>query len=360
MRIHVYAASSRFTGGRQVLFTHANELVRRGHEVTLWVGGEPRIDWLPMQTAVGSLADISLRRPPPCEVRLFDRPRLARPLWRADTGRTVHFCQGCERLDVDQRLTALLASPERWQRLPEWWKLWWKRREIDRAYRTPTAKIVVHAPLRDLLAKLYGQQAYLVPNGLPVGVFTPPAQRPFAGRTILVVGSSTTPCKRIGDALAAVRSLKQVLPGVRLLRVSSQPIQPDEQAAGVTDEYYSQLSPAAMADLYRRADVLVFPSDANEGFGLPALEALACGTPAVLTDIPAFRSFAFPSDYAQFVPVARPAVLAKVLARLLDDEGERWRLSQRGPQVAADYSQERSFQAMETALTGIVEQRQAG
>jgi glycosyltransferase involved in cell wall biosynthesis len=131
-------------------------------------------------------------------------------------------------------------------------------------------------------------------------------------------------------------------------------MRPCEEALGVTDAFHTMLTPPAMADLYRAADVLVLASDATEGFGLPLLEAMACGTPAVVTDIPAFRTFARPSDFAQFVPVADPSALAAAVDRLLDDPAARRRLSERGPEVAAGYRLERSRQAMEESLNDIL------
>jgi glycosyltransferase involved in cell wall biosynthesis len=231
--------------------------------------------------------------------------------------------------------------------------LWRRKRQIDRGYATPTAKIVVHHHLRELIACRFGQWAYFVPYGLPEGVFTPPGQRHFDGQTILVVGPTDTGWKRIGDALEAVRLLKQRRPAVRLVRVAQHGMRERERKLGVTDVYHTVLGPAAMAELYRGADVLLLTSDATEGFGLPLLEAMACGTPAVVTDIPAFRTFAQPADYAHFVPVANPPAAANALGCLLDDLAERQRLSKRGPSVAAGYQIERSRQAMEAALTDI-------
>jgi glycosyltransferase involved in cell wall biosynthesis len=43
-----------------------------------------------------------------------------------------------------------------------------------------------------------------------------------------------------------------------------------------------------LAAVYRRASVLLQPSE-REGFGLPIVEALACGTPVVASDLPALR-----------------------------------------------------------------------
>jgi len=55
-----------------------------------------------------------------------------------------------------------------------------------------------------------------------------------------------------------------------------------------------------LAAIYTGAHALVFPSD-DEGFGLPPVEALACGTPVAACDVPALREVL--DDRAQFVPV---------------------------------------------------------
>ena len=55
-----------------------------------------------------------------------------------------------------------------------------------------------------------------------------------------------------------------------------------------------------LAAIYTGAHALVFPSD-DEGFGLPPVEALACGTPVVACDVPALREVL--GDRATFVPI---------------------------------------------------------
>jgi glycosyltransferase involved in cell wall biosynthesis len=73
-----------------------------------------------------------------------------------------------------------------------------------------------------------------------------------------------------------------------------------------------------LARLVAGAAALVVPSW-YEGFGLPALEALACGTPVVAADLPAHREVL--GDQAELVPPGDPEALAAALARVLGDQG---------------------------------------
>jgi glycosyltransferase involved in cell wall biosynthesis len=81
---------------------------------------------------------------------------------------------------------------------------------------------------------------------------------------------------------------------------------------------------AVIADLYRVADLLVTPS-ADEGFGLPMLEAGLARLPVVCTDLPVLRELA--SDGALYVPAdAGSGTWAEAIGRVLhDDPGVRQR-----------------------------------
>ncbi len=327
MKIAFFCANTTFSGGRLAMFRHAVELARRGHDVSLWAQGtRPRVDWMDLSLPLRGFAPQSLPRDLSADLCVFDRVRLARPLWRTGKGKIVHFCQGFEGTDTELRMQAVRVQRGVVRGLPKLCKLWWRQRAIDRAYRLPTAKVVTHHHLGSLILRRFGQPSYFVPYGLPAGVFTPPAPRSSDGRTILIVGPTDVGWKRVTDALAAVRLLKQRKPDVRLLRVAQHPMRDVERTLAVTDEYHSMLTPPEMAALYRRADVLLLASDATEGFGLPLLEAMACGLPCVVTEIPAFRTFARPDDYACFATVGDVEGMAAAVERLLDCPAERERL----------------------------------
>ena len=77
-----------------------------------------------------------------------------------------------------------------------------------------------------------------------------------------------------------------------------------------------------------------------EGFGLPALEALACGTPVAAYDAGAIAETAGPG--ALLAPVGDGAALMSAAGRICDDPDLREKLSAEGRRHAAGYSWRRA------------------
>jgi glycosyltransferase involved in cell wall biosynthesis len=87
--------------------------------------------------------------------------------------------------------------------------------------------------------------------------------------------------------------------------------------------------------LYNAAAVFAFPS-LYEGFGLPPLEAMACGTPVITSNVSSLPEVV--GDAALTVPPTDVAALAEALARALTDEHLRATLRQQGLQQAARFT----------------------
>jgi alpha-1,3-rhamnosyl/mannosyltransferase len=87
--------------------------------------------------------------------------------------------------------------------------------------------------------------------------------------------------------------------------------------------------------LYAGAAVFVFPSR-FEGFGLPPLEAMACGAPVAAFDTPAVAETC--GDAARLVPVGDAAALTQAVADLLENPQARRDLIEAGRRRAAGFS----------------------
>lgn len=111
------------------------------------------------------------------------------------------------------------------------------------------------------------------------------------------------PRKRVADMVAARRELPLVLVGRNGHWARELP--------GVT--LTGHVPDDDLAAIYSGAHALVLPSE-DEGFGLPVIEALACGTPVVACDLPALRevvgeraTFVEPGDFAGLMRTAQAA-----------------------------------------------------
>jgi glycosyltransferase involved in cell wall biosynthesis len=103
-----------------------------------------------------------------------------------------------------------------------------------------------------------------------------------------------------------------------------------DDAIDIVDE----VDDAALADLYRGAVALVFPSF-DEGFGLPLVEALAVGTPCVAADLEACREAAGPLGI--YVDPGSAVSIADGMQRAADPL-HRARIAERGPSWATGFS----------------------
>ncbi|HEX5871000.1 MAG TPA: glycosyltransferase family 1 protein, partial [Longimicrobium sp.] len=126
---------------------------------------------------------------------------------------------------------------------------------------------------------------------------------PAEGRIDLLHVGSTVPRKRIPLLLKAFAELAPVVPGARLVRVGG-PLEPEQrriaEERGILDSIVQVpfVDRKTLAALYRRTALVVYPSE-REGFGLPLVEAMACGAPILAADLAVFREVG--GDVAQYV-----------------------------------------------------------
>jgi glycosyltransferase involved in cell wall biosynthesis len=157
---------------------------------------------------------------------------------------------------------------------------------------------------------------------------------------LLLHVSSGAPYKNVEGTLAATAHLRGRGVDVLLLRVGP-PLNPEQRAVandhGVLRHVVEMgsVGDERLAELYNAVDAVIFPSH-WEGFGLPAAEALACGTPTVVSDCAPLLETV--GDAALAAPATDPEALAAAVCRIWESPSLREQLRERGPARARRFS----------------------
>lgn len=267
------------SGGLRVVAQHAAYLSEQGHDVTLISrkGGAPR-NWRTRikETLLGS----RMQPPPPSEthfshldlniIEMSSRPRpsqipkgdiVVATWWEtvewmdelpAYKGRHVHFVQ----------------DHENFPHLPQ--------DRVEAVYHRTIPRIVVASWLADVMQDRYGQQVEIALNGVDTQRFTANRESRCGGFRI---GALYSRKQRKNAPLAlsvleAVRCQRKDLQGLLFSHDAK-----DEAVPSWLDFEYRP-SQARIPELYAACNAWLFTSE-TEGFGLPILEAMACGTPVL-------------------------------------------------------------------------------
>jgi glycosyltransferase involved in cell wall biosynthesis len=130
-----------------------------------------------------------------------------------------------------------------------------------------------------------------------------------------------------------------------------------EMEAGGRMRFTGYLPDESLAALYSTCKVCVYPS-LYEGFGLPALEAMACGAPVITSSTAALMETA--GDAARLFDPHDAQALAKAIKGLLLDEDARSELSARGLRRAAQFSWENTARLTMEVYREAISRRAAG
>ncbi len=197
----------------------------------------------------------------------------------------------------------------------------------------------------------------MVPYGLDHRLYTPWGEK-SPTPSILYLGRLKR-YKRIDLLLRAMPEILRAFPEASLWIVGRGDAQPAlERLAGDLDlsrhaRFWGYVDEREKTRLLRQAWLFVNPS-MNEGWGLSVLEANACGTPAVVFDVPGLRDAVLDGETGLLVPDGDVGQLCQMITLVLRDESLRHRLGQNATAWSQRFTWEQAAQSMLTIFQEIL------
>jgi glycosyltransferase involved in cell wall biosynthesis len=337
------------TGGYAVQYEYANRMVARGHRVTIvhaWSADRPAgRQWLHYTQELGRLA----RRHQPIVTwfALDDRVRVrlvpylhARLIPRADVvlftaWQTVAHFTG----RIPDRAFHLVYDFEFWEGQPE------LRGQMLPVLRHPDLRRVAgSSAVAAMLAEAGSDAIATVPCGVDLRRWR--VRRDVATDGLLVgFPLRDEPHKSMPEAFEALGMVRADVPGASFAAFG--------EASEITPPAFvhrrGRLSTDALCVFYNQCAVFLLPSR-YEGWGLPAAEAMACGTPVVTTANGGTEDFAIDGDTALVVAPGDAPAMADAIRRLLGDPQLRSRIASAGQRRISQMSWDAATDALLTAL----------
>lgn len=327
MNIAYLMADTALSGGIRVQLAQADALIARGHRVRIVTTGLP-LTWRTSNAEWVYVDDFNTYDARDDDFIIATFWTTLAAAWTIAPEKALHLCQGYE------------GSFTAYQPI---------RGEIEAAYRLPIPKLVVTRSLVGI-CKQFSDDVTYIGQIVDDEFFRPRTPTENEPLRVLLCGESQVDLKGVAEGYGAAAHARWFHQKFDLIRVS--PWAPSrEEPLDSVQEFHVALNTREMTRLMHSCDVLIAPNHAEEGFGLPAAEAMASGIPVVMTSIPSYLSFDDVRDYALFAPQENAVELGERLIELLSDEDLRQPLRVRGREVAEQWRSERVAERLEKALS---------
>lgn len=339
-------------GGHKVVYEYANQLVRKGNEVTivylgLFAGSsflrslrilswmllhpallaneikKPEISWYSLDSSVKLVRATNLG-----ERRVPKADAIFATWWR-----TASLVSKCPRDKGGKFYLVMDFAP--WMG---------DQHELEQTWRLPLKKITISGWQAELVLQSGAPEEDIEVIPIAVDHHRFRVMNSISGRAKRVVMLySSSPYKRSALGLSALLKCKNAVPKLEVSLFGPVRERPAELPSWI--EYHGNVSESDLIKLYNSASIYLC-SSAAEGFALPPAEAMACGCAVATTDCGGNREYA---EHEKTALVSDPddfAALVNNVLRLLSDEELRVRIASAGRNRIAEFTWEQSTQRL--------------
>jgi len=217
------------------------------------------------------------------------------------------------------------------------------QRPLQRLLDRHAALIAVSQPVIDALSRYFRGSWEIIPNGVDVGYFHPDGRRPgdaLARGPQLLFLARLEPRNGLSTVLAAMPEILRRFPEAQLTVAGDGPwrryYERRARPLGARVRFLGRVF-GSRPEHYGSSDLYLCPTT-RASFGVTLLEAMACGTPLVVSDNVGFRSVLRDGAEGVIVPDDDPTAWARTAIALLEDPARRAAMSRAGLDKAARFA----------------------
>ncbi|MFC1781837.1 glycosyltransferase, partial [Planctomycetota bacterium] len=329
--------SSVLGGGPKIIYRYINWLSDLGLDVTVYSNDvAPR--WAEINAKFHHIVDdierySSIKESVVIAYSVLELPLLLRYCNTKDK-RIFHICQAVEDFHHCGSTIDSLITP---------------KPIFEILHSLPVGRLGVSAHIHDFFDKQYNQHVHTIINGIDLNNYKQRSKRYLNDRiNVLIIGNPKRLLKGSSDVKEAMMLLAKKHPQLKLhLTIASgNKATPnytlDSSNLGFTQSSYWDLNTREMRDLYYDADVYI-NSAWYEGFGLPTIEAMACGVPVIQVDNQGLDGIVKDRYNCLMVPPQNPQRIVEALEVIIEDHKLRDSLINNALKTASGFSLENQY-----------------
>ncbi|PZD95569.1 glycosyl transferase family 1 [Paenibacillus sambharensis] len=230
------------------------------------------------------------------------------------------------------------------------------REQVLATYRLPMNYLTISSWVEEQLFSRFGQRAACISIAIDQGLFSP-SRRDAAHNPNQIAACSrqSQPLKGYSVTREAVQLVHRRMPGIQFLTYGTEA----ERLPALPHRHVQAPDDREVAAIYKASGVFVQTSR-HEGFGLPMLEAMACGTPVVCTKAEGNEEFCLDGWNCLLVDKDDAEAAARAIERVLCDPRLAEYLAANAVQTARQYNWPAVLAKLDTALASNIDREEFG